>query len=598
MPARQSALESSSAIDGEPGHSNPAGRTMGEISLGPKQLGWSSLYNPSSRESDPELTSRYLETTEVLSKGGGPGAVGTSKSTRYSNESIPSSAFTTAWFTPDMSPAHPTLQTAPQEASFLLIARSSLLLNPLMNSNHSSSLTITPHMESIGSSMILETFQMILAAEPTLCPQENAPGPSPTWIPEPGKNLSIGITGKALKIQSNVRTLPSPGSLSSLPPHPPSLALNTSALCPHCHAGDRIHLWKPRAGQSSNNAQGNPTPLDQIDMDLIEGVSLNSLQPSTRASYGAGLLAFHLFCDSKKVDKNLRAPVNPIILESFIARMAGIYCASTISGYVAAIQAWHIVHSLPWSVDGPGLNAIVKGAQRMASRDSERQKREPVTIEFTKKVSQQLSETNSLDVTVLACLTMTFLAVVRLGEMTVPSLSAFDPKRHIKRSDLGESVDRQGLRTTSIHIPITKGNQNEGENLYWAKQDDPSNPESTLKKHLEINSPPVNFHLFRYPNAKGIMLPLSKKTFITQVSKAATIAGLPQIKGHSIRIGATLEYLLRGLPFDVMKVKGRWNSNACHKYLCNHAKVMAPYMQTAPPNVHDQFIHVAVPLAH
>ena len=181
--------------------------------------------------------------------------------------------------------------------------------------------------------------------------------------------------------------------------------------------------------------------------------------------------------------------------------------------------------------------------------------------------------------------------------MTVPSLSAFDPKRHVKRSDLGESIDRRGLRTTSIHVPITKGNQNEGESLYWAKQDGPSNPESALKKHLEINSPPVDFHLFGYPNAKGIMLLLSKKTFITRVSKAATIAGLPRIKGHSIRIGATLEYLLRGLPFDMMKVKGRWNSDAFHKYLRDHAKVMAPYMQTAPPDIHDQFIRVAVPSA-
>ena len=337
MPARQSALESLSVIDGEPGHSNLAGRTMGEISLGPRQLGWSCLYDPLSRELDPELASRYLETTEVLSKGGGPGAVGAPKSTRYSNESIPSSVFTTDWFTPDTSPAHPTLQTVLQEASFLLIARSSLLSNPLMNSNHSSSLMITPHMESTGSSTILETFQRILAAEPTLCPQKNAHGPSLTWIPEPGKNLSLGITGKALKIQSNIQTLPSPGSLSSLSPHPPSLMLNTSALRPHCHAGDRICLWKPRAGRSSNDAQGNPTPLDQIDMDLIEGVSLNSLQPSTRASYGVGLLAFHVFCDLKKVDENLRAPVDPIILQSFIVRMAGIYSASTISGYVTVI---------------------------------------------------------------------------------------------------------------------------------------------------------------------------------------------------------------------------------------------------------------------
>ena len=128
-----------------------------------------------------------------------------------------------------------------------------------------------------------------------------------------------------------------------------------------------------------------PTPLSQEDFELIEGVSLESLQPSTRASYGAGLLAFHIYCDSKRVDESLRAPVDLVILQSFIAKMAGIYSASTISGYVAAIRAWHVVHGVAWTVDGPSLNAIVKGAQRMAPKESVRQKREPVAIEYIEK---------------------------------------------------------------------------------------------------------------------------------------------------------------------------------------------------------------------
>ena len=61
------------------------------------------------------------------------------------------------------------------------------------------------------------------------------------------------------------------------------------------------------------------------------------------------------------------------------------------------------------------------------------------------------------------------------------------------------------------------------------------------------------------------------------------------MQGHSIRIGSTLEYLLCGLPFEVMKAKGRWNSDPFHQYLRNHAKVPAPYTQAAPPNIQDEF---------
>ena len=122
--------------------------------------------------------------------------------------------------------------------------------------------------------------------------------------------------------------------------------------------------------------------------------------------------------------------------------MAGIYSASTISGYVAAIQAWHVIHGIAWEVDGPELSTIVKGAQKMAPKELERQKREPVTIEYIEKIIQHLSKTNNLDVAVVACLTTAFWGAARLGEVTVPNLSAFDPKIHTKRSNLGISINR------------------------------------------------------------------------------------------------------------------------------------------------------------
>jgi hypothetical protein len=49
---------------------------------------------------------------------------------------------------------------------------------------------------------------------------------------------------------------------------------------------------------------------------------------------------------------------------------------------------------------------------------------------------------------------------------------------------------------------------------------------------------------------------------IEHLTKAARDAGLDPLQGHGICIGATLEYLLRGVPFDVVKVMGRWASDA------------------------------------
>jgi hypothetical protein len=60
---------------------------------------------------------------------------------------------------------------------------------------------------------------------------------------------------------------------------------------------------------------------------------------------------------------------------------------------------------------------------------------------------------------------------------------------------------------------------------------------------------------------------LSKKQLIKRLSIAARAANLPELKGHRLRIGGMLEYLLRGVPFDVVKAMGRWSSEAFTIYL-------------------------------
>ena len=223
-----------------------------------------------------------------------------------------------------------------------------------------------------------------------------------------------------------------------------------------------------------------------------------------------------------------------IIFKSFVLKLAGIYSSSTITNYIAAVKAWHVVHGVAWGAEGLELNAIIKGAKHMAPRTSKRRKRAPITVEYIEKVSAHLSDRVPLDVAVFACLTSAFWSTVRLGELTVRNLSAFNPEAHVKRSDVGEKVDQNGFKMTTIHIPKTKANYMEGEDLYWAKQKGPSDPESALQRHLEINNPDADFHLFGYPDKEGAMIPLTKKTFLKRLSDAAAAARLPRMPGHSI----------------------------------------------------------------
>ena len=132
--------------------------------------------------------------------------------------------------------------------------------------------------------------------------------------------------------------------------------------------------------------------------------------------------------------------------------------------------------------------------------------------------------------------------------------------------------------------------------MYWATQVGDTDPTAALQNHLQVNQPPELMHLFAY-RVKHARRPLTKTKFLERVNEAARAAGLEPLQGHGIRIGSTLEYLLRGVPFDVMKAKGRWAGDSFLLYLRKHAVVIAPYIQ-ATPEVQDAFIRYTMPPMH
>jgi hypothetical protein len=61
--------------------------------------------------------------------------------------------------------------------------------------------------------------------------------------------------------------------------------------------------------------------------------------------------------------------------------------------------------------------------------------------------------------------------------------------------------------------------------------------------------------------------------FVDRLDVVAKQLGDEKWRYHGICIGAILEYLLQGVPFDVVKTIGRWSSEAFTLYLHRHAVV-------------------------
>jgi hypothetical protein len=322
-------------------------------------------------------------------------------------------------------------------------------------------------------------------------------------------------------------------------------------------------------------------------------------EEDTRETYGSGLLVYHVYCDNKNITEHERAPASQLLLSGFVSSLAVSYSGKTISNYFYGVRAWHILHGMPWRLEKAEMETMLRAAEKLTPPTSKKEQRRPYTPDFIGALSQHFDHTNPLDAAVYACLTTCFYASARLGEFTVRRLDGFDPNKHVTLKNLSQDQDRNGLKVAVLHLPTTKAAQIEGEDVFWACQDGPTDPETAMANHLIINNPPEDHHLFSYQQKKGnktLRQPLTKSKFLERVKKAALAANLDPLQGHGIRIGSTLEYLLRGMPFDIMKSKGRWASDAFLLYLRKHAVIMAPYIQ-AKSTVHEAFIRYTMPPA-
>ncbi|KAK0451929.1 hypothetical protein EV421DRAFT_1977598, partial [Armillaria borealis] len=357
--------------------------------------------------------------------------------------------------------------------------------------------------------------------------------------------------------------------------YPTSLTLRPSQLRPHCLAREHLIKWRP------TSPRADALYISEDDLTHVFCVLSFSWADKTLETYGSGLLLYHIFCDVRNIPDDARCPASAEIISSFLAMMAGNYASGTLSNYLHSVRAWHILHGLPWLVNETETSQLITAAVHLQPPHARKKPRLPYTCDAMATLLQHLNLSLPLDAAVAACLTTTFYSAARLGEFMLPNLQCFDPNTR----------DHNNLQTV-FFIPKTKSSVH-GEDVFWATQDGPSDPQALLENHFAVNDPPLTLPVFSYIH-KGKHRPLTKAAFLSRLHKAFKEAKIKPLQGHGIRIGSTLEYLLRGVPFDIVKMISRWKSDAFILYLRKHAQILAPYMQ-AVPAIHAEFIRYTMP---
>ncbi|KAI0713536.1 hypothetical protein C8Q76DRAFT_796496 [Earliella scabrosa] len=201
--------------------------------------------------------------------------------------------------------------------------------------------------------------------------------------------------------------------------------------------------------------------------------------------------------------------------------------------------------------------------------------------------------TERQDAAVWATITIAFFSLARLGELIPNNKNQFDPKKNPTLRDLRADQHRDGQKVKVIHIPRTKVCA-DGEDVAVGRQEGAIDPWTALDIHLATNRLEIGSPLFGYRDPKGKIVSLTKRACMIRVREAATKAGKTiHLTGHSLRVGGTLEYLLRGVSFETVKAIGRWKSEAFALYLRRHAQILAPYLQ-AEQELHAAFTRLTL----
>ncbi|KAG6914016.1 hypothetical protein DXG01_002920, partial [Tephrocybe rancida] len=324
-PAQVSELALPLATAGERGDLSQVGTMMAEILVGPKQWALSSSSEPSSLAAKKEMSLRFSATTEVLSKAGGRVGAVTSPQTLSSNTSTVYLQTMAALYTHAMSPASSIQQMNLQEESIMPTASCSQLSRSPLSSSPSllTSTNHRTHMNALTANMItsLPHFQSQLLTTP-LIRSDSVLNTTLTVLERPScRAQQTGRGGQLVWVR--YAQLPSTTHRGAPTAYHPSLAPRPSMLHPHCFAGERLRLWKP---VSSLTPRGT---ISQNDIDRVIATMALGYTEGTMESYGSGLLAWHVWCDSKDIPDEEHAPASQILISTFISTMSGTFSGKT-----------------------------------------------------------------------------------------------------------------------------------------------------------------------------------------------------------------------------------------------------------------------------
>lgn len=223
---------------------------------------------------------------------------------------------------------------------------------------------------------------------------------------------ALALLREALALPPAVGVPPTVVTIRQVKPRKPKSGntIAASSLRPLVPARDRLRRWlAPHSDSFHSSILGN-LPLEDV-LKLFD-VMLISLEVKTRENYGAGLLRFHQFCDSRNISEHQRMPAPDFLLAAFIASWAGKVATTTVQNWLAGLHFWHNLHGAPW-FGSSLLRSASAGLSKVVPDSSKRPRRPPVTLDHMHALFRRLDLSNSFDAAVFATASVAFWCCCR-----------------------------------------------------------------------------------------------------------------------------------------------------------------------------------------
>ena len=237
--------------------------------------------------------------------------------------------------------------------------------------------------------------------------------------------------------------------------------------------------------------------------------------------------------------------------------------------YLSAVRHLQISAAQPDPFGGgslPRLEYVLRGIKKHEVETGRGQRdRLPITPSILSKIKAVWDpHARQWDKMLWAASCLGFFAFLRVGKMTAPNDTTFDPSVHLCVSDIAVD-DPRCPSMLRVRIKQSKTDPfRRGVDLFVGKTSSPLCPVAAMLDYLSTRGVAPG-PLFMFRDGRY----LTRQRFAEAVRAALSQAGIDRSKycTHSFRIGAATTAAARGIEDSVIKTLGRWESLAYLQYV-------------------------------